>query len=95
MEKLAKFFNNSKTIWSSIIFFWVIGINAITWAGDQRYMTVASYADSQTKSEIRRLNGEVAKYETQLLYESNSQKKAMLRALIINVKKEIKNLKGE
>jgi len=95
MEKLAKFFSNAKTIWGSILVFWIAGYNVITWAGDARYVTIVSYEVSQIKAEIRRLNSKIAAYQTQLLYEQSAQKKAMLRALIINVETEIKNLKGE
>jgi len=95
VETLSKLMNNAKAIYA-VMFLVAAGMyNGIIWAADQRYLQTANYEKREVVKEIRQLNYEIAKYETQLLYEKDADKKAMINALIINVKKEIKNLKGE
>lgn len=95
IEKTSKILGQAKIIYSFILMMAVGMYKANTWANDQRYMQITSYETNQAKRDIRILNSKMADYETQLLHEKDVNKVAMIKALIINVKKDIKDIKGE
>lgn len=95
IEKAAKLFGDVKTIYGFLFLVCVGGYNVVTWAGDQRYLTVASYEQNQAKSDIRRLNNKIAELRIRLQYATKQRDKDMIRSLIINTETQIKNLKGE
>lgn len=102
IEKTANFLSKAKVIYTVIFAIAYGAYHVATFAADQRYMQISNYKkihleheESRIKSEVRSLNRELAKLDTQLLYASSEQQKTMLQALIIQLKKDIKDLKGE
>lgn len=102
VESTAKFFANVKTIYLFVFGVAITGYNFGVWAkdraieeADQRYMQISNYESSQIRGEIRYLNREVAKLDTQLLHARDDREVKMLKALIIQLKNDIKDLKGE
>lgn len=91
MKKVANFFKDARSIWVGFLSLLV----AAAWAGDTRWVTKNDFKDNQVALEIRRLNSEIADLETKQLYILDPQQQAMMKALTINKKTQIKNLKGE
>ena len=89
MDKLAKFFNNAKSIWAGIILFFT----ASAFAGNLQWVQIADYKEDQKVLIIQQINREVAELEIKLLYIQDKQQKAMIQAIVINKKATIKNIR--
>lgn len=95
IEKTAKLLGQAKIIYGFITICLIGMYNAITWAGDQRYVTLANYEVSNVRMQIRNLNNKIGELKIKLQYAENQRAKDMLKSLIINAETQIKNLKGE
>ena len=89
MNKLAKFFKDARSIWVGILGLFM----AAAWGGDLRWVTKEAYSGNQKIIEVRRINNEISELEIKLLYIHNKQESAMIQAIIINKKTQIKNIK--
>ncbi len=89
MEKIAKFFGNAKSIWGGIIFFYAAAI----FAGNLQWVQKTDYKIDQKTLIIQQINREISELEIKLLYMQDAQQKAMIKAIIINKKTQIKNLR--
>lgn len=95
MDKVVKLFSDFRIIYTVFFAMMISGYNVLTWAGDQRYVTISNYQATQIKRDIRRLNNKIAELKIRLQYANNQRDKDMIRSLIINTEAQIKNLKGE
>lgn len=86
-EKVIKVLSDFRTIGLALLM--VIAI--VSWAGDLRYMQKVHYTEDQKMQSIQRLNDQIADLETRLLYDKS--KTQMLKALIINKKNRIRNIR--
>ena len=91
MEKVVKFFNTGKAIWGGMIMF----AAAIAYAGDSRWVQKTEYNNNQKTIIIQQINREISEAEIKLLYITNSQEIAMLKAIVINKQTQIKNIREQ
>ena len=89
MDKLAKFFNNVKSIWAGIILFFT----ASAFAGNLQWVQIADYKEDQKIIIIQQINRELAELQIKLIYTQEQQQKDMIKAIIINKQATIKNIK--
>lgn len=91
IEKVAKFFNNAKSIWAGILMLFM----AAAWGGNQQWVQKTDYKEDQKIIAVQQINREIAELEIKLLYTQDAQQTAMLKAIIINKKTQIKNIKEQ
>lgn len=89
IEKVANFFNNAKSIWGGILMLFM----AAAWGGNQQWVQKSEYKEDQKILAVQQINREISELEIKLLYTSEQQQKAMMQALIIQKKTQIKNIK--
>jgi len=89
MEKLAKFFSNVKSIWAGILLFFTTAI----FAGNLQWVQKTEYKQDQEIMVVRQINREISELEIKLLYVHDKQQTAMIKAIIINKKTQIKNIR--
>lgn len=91
IEKTAKFFSNAKAIWAGILIFF----SAAVFAGNLQWVQKTEYKRDQQTLIIQQINREISELEVTLLYTQDAQKTAMIKAIIINKKTQIKNIKEQ
>ena len=89
MEKLAKFFNNAKSIWAGILLFYAGAI----FAGNLQWVQKSDYKEDQKVLIIQQINRELAELQIKLIYTKEQQQKDMIKAIIINKQATIKNIR--
>ena len=89
MDKLAKFFNNAKSIWAGILLLY----GGALFAGNLQWLQITEYKEDQKVIVIQQINRELAELQIKLIYIQDQQQKDMIKAIIINKKSTIENIR--